>query len=143
MKAILILILIILVKAIFSAADTAFTYTSKFKISQESKRNIKAKRIKKMLDNKNRLFEIIEVGIIMAELFASALVAEVFLNKLSNTLIENNIPANIAIVLAVIIITVILSYILLIFGTILPKKIARNNPEKTAYKLIGILQILK
>ena len=142
MEAILILVLIISVKSIFSAADTAFTYTSKFKISQESKRNAKAKKIKKMLENKNRLFEIIEVGIIMAELFASALVAEVYLNKLADILIQNNIPENIAIVLAVIIITVILSYILLIFGTILPKKIARNNPEKTAYRLIGILQIL-
>jgi len=142
MKNIIILAIIVLVKAIFSAADTAFTYTSKFKISQESKKNIKARQIKKMLEDKNRVFEIIEVGIVMAELFASAFVAEVYLGDLSDWIEKYGIAENIAIVLATIIITIILSYILLIFGGVLPKKIARNNPEKMAYRLIGILQIL-
>lgn len=142
MKSIIILLIIVGIKAVFSAADTAFTYTSKFKISQESKKSLKARQIKKMLDDKNRVFEIIEVGIVMAELFASAFVAEVYLSDLSNLLIENGTPKNFATILATIIITIILSYVLLVFGGILPKKIARNNPEKTAYSLIGILQIL-
>jgi putative hemolysin len=141
-KSVIILLIIVAAKAVFSAADTAFTYTSKFKISQESKKNIKARQIKKMLEDKNRVFEIIEVGIIMAELFASAFVAEVYLGELSSFLIKNGIEERFAIVLATIIITVVLSYILLVFGGVLPKKIARNNPERTAYRLIGILQIL-
>lgn len=78
----------------------------------------------------------------MAELFASAFVAEVYLGELSSFLIKNGIEERFAIVLATIIITVVLSYILLVFGGVLPKKIARNNPERTAYRLIGILQIL-
>lgn len=78
----------------------------------------------------------------MAELFASAFVAEVYLGELSSFLIKNGIEERFAIVLATIIITVVLSHILLVFGGVLPKKIARNNPERTAYRLIGILQIL-
>ena len=50
MKSVIILLIIVAAKAVFSAADTAFTYTSKFKISQESKKNIKARQIKKMLE---------------------------------------------------------------------------------------------
>lgn len=142
MESIIILMVIVLVKAIFSAADTAFTYTSKFKISQESKKNTKARQIKKMLEDKNRVFEIIEVGIIMAELLASAFVAEVYLGRLSEFMMNYGISQGIATILATIIITIVLSYILLIFGGILPKKIARNNPEKMAYRLIGILQVL-
>ncbi len=142
MKSIIILLIIVGIKAIFSAADTAFTYTSKFKISQESKKNLKARQIKKILEDKNRVFEIIEVGIVMAELFASAFVAEVYLSDFSNILVENGVPESFATILATIIITVLLSYILLVFGGILPKRLARNNPEKTAYRLIGILQIL-
>jgi len=141
-KSIIILLIIVGIKAIFSAADTAFTYTSKFKISQESKKNLKARQIKKILEDKNRVFEIIEVGIVMAELFASAFVAEVYLSDFSNILVENGVPESFATILATIIITVLLSYILLVFGGILPKRLARNNPEKTAYRLIGILQIL-
>lgn len=142
MRNIIILAIIVFVKAIFSAADTAFTYTSKFKISQESKKNIKARQIKKMLDDKNRVFEIIEVGIVMAELFASAFVAEVYLGRLSEFVMNYGISQELSVILATIIITIILSYILLIFGGVLPKKIARKNPEKMAYRLIGILQIL-
>ncbi len=138
---VLILAIILLAKAVFSAADTAFTYVSKAKISQESKKNERAKRLKKILEDKSRLFDIIEVGIVMAELFATAFVAEFYLEELADFLMGMNIKADIAMLLSVLIITVILSYILLIFGGILPKKIARNNPEKTAYTLMGIFKI--
>ncbi len=40
------LVVIICVKAIFSAADTAFVYVNKAKISQMSKSNKKAKKLK-------------------------------------------------------------------------------------------------
>ena len=42
-----ILTIMIAMKAIFSASDTAFTYLNKTKISQESKKNKKAKKNKK------------------------------------------------------------------------------------------------
>lgn len=139
---VIILAIMIAMKAIFSASDTAFTYLNKAKISQESKKNRKAKKIKNMIENNHRFFGIIEVGITMIELFSSAYAAEAFVTPFSNYLIEKGIEQNMAVLIAIIIVTIILSYFLLIFGSVLPKRIARNNPEKTAYVLINILSVL-
>lgn len=136
---ILILILMIAMKAVLCASDTAFMYLNKAKISQESKKNRKAKKIKNMIENNHRFFGIIEVGITMIELFASAYAAEAFVTPLSIYLTTLGIEETMSLIVAIIIVTIILSYFLLIFGAVLPKRIAKNHPEKTAYNLINIL----
>ena len=142
MKRIFLLIIMIIIKAIFSASDTAFTYINKSKISQESKKNKKAKKIKNMIENNHRFFGIIEVGITMVELLASAYAAEVFMTPFSKYLITKGVESNLSILISIIVVTIILSYFLLIFGSVIPKRLARNNPEKTAYRLINILSFL-
>ena len=142
MKRILILAIMIAIKAVFSASDTAFTYLNKSKVSQESKKNRKAKKIKYMIENNHRFFGIIEVGITMAELFAGAYALEVFVAPFSEYLMIYGIQKETAIFVAALIVTIILSYFLLIFGAVLPKRIAKNNPEKTAYLLINTLSVL-
>ncbi len=139
---ILILIIIVIIKAIFSAADTALVYISKPKISQLSKTDKKAKKIKKLIENNNKLYGTIEVVITMCELFATIIAAEEFVNKLTIILSQTGIEYVVSEVLSVIIITIVLSYMLLVFGAILPKKIARNNPEKIAFKLINIIWVI-
>lgn len=137
---ILILILMVFIRAIFSAADTAFTYVNKAKISQLSKKERKAKKIKAMLENKTRTYGVIELGITLIELFATAFAAEVFVKDLTNILYDTFVISyETATIISIVLITIILSYILLIFGTVLPKRIARNNPEKTAYRVINVV----
>jgi len=129
----------IIIKGIFTAADTAFTYLNKSKISQESKKSKKAKKIKNMIENNNRFYGIIEVGITFIELIAGLYALEVFLNPLTEILMQVGMGKSISMLISTIIVTIILSYLLLVFGAIIPKRIARNNPEKTAYCIINIL----
>lgn len=133
--------IIVFIKAIFSAAETACTYLNKSKISQLSKSgDKKAIKIKAMLDNGAKFYGTIETVIIMIELFASAFAAEVFVNSIAYKLISNyNMEIGLAYTISIIIITIVLSYILLVFGAILPKKIGRNFPEKVARKTINIV----
>lgn len=139
----IILIIMVLMKAILSASDTAFTYINKIKVSQESKKNKKALKIKNMIEQNQRFYGIIEVGITMIELLASSYAAEAFVTPFSKYLVINcGLKENIAILLAICLVTIVLSYFLLIFGSVLPKRIAKNHPEKTAYSLINILNIL-
>ena len=134
----------VIMKAILSASDTAFTYINKIKVSQESKKNKKALKIKNMIEQNQRFYGIIEVGITMIELLASAYAAEAFVTPFSKYLVTSiGLDEKIAIVLAICLVTIVLSYFLLIFGSVLPKRIAKNNPEKTAYSLINILNIKK
>lgn len=139
---IIIIVIIILIKAIFSAADTAFTYINRAEIRQLSKTDPKAKKIQILMENNNKFYGIIEVVINMSELLASAVASITILEWLIAEFELLNIQTNIAIIFAVTIVTVILAYVMLVFGGILPKRIARNKPKKVAYKLIPILWIV-
>lgn len=136
---ILILSIIVFIKAIFSAGDTALTYVNKAKISQMSKTNKKAKKIKILSENTTRFYGIIEVVITMCELLASAYAAEAFVTPLSIFLVGFHLSTSTAIILSIFIVTLILSYFLLIFGGILPKRIARSHPEDTIFHIVPIL----
>ena len=138
---IIILGIIIYIKGIFSSAETAYTYLNKAKFNQMSKRKnkIKERKINKLLENKLSIFGTTEVGVTFAELLASAFAAEVFMSKLETQFEALGLEKVPAYVISLVIITIILSYFTLVFGELLPKRIARNNPEKVAYKTANIL----
>lgn len=139
----LILGIIIIVKAFFSEAETAFTYLNKAKFNQMSKKanKKKEKRINNLLNNKLSIFGTTSVGITFAELLASAFAAEAFLGNMEEELETFGLSNSLAYVIALVVITILLSYFTLVFGELLPKRIARNNPEKVAYKTVNALVI--
>jgi len=139
---IIFLIVIIVIKAVFSAADTALLYVNKAKISQMSKKNKRAKRIKELINNSHKFYGAIEVVITMCELFGTFLAEAAFYNALTISLMTLAISYEASKILSIIIIAVVLSYVLLLFGAILPKKIARNYPERTAFFLVNIVWIV-
>ena len=143
LKSILIITILIAIKAIFSASDTAFTYINKSKIAQESKKNKKAKKINNMIKNNSKFLGIIEIGITYIELFSSAYASEAFVNPLVSLITDytklSKVSANL---IAILFVALVLSYFLLVFGGLIPKRIARNHPEKTAYRLINILYVV-
>ncbi len=140
---IIIIVILILFKAVFSACDTAFTYLNRSKINQMAKaNNKKALRIKYMMQKPNKFFATIKVGITFLEFISSTYAAEVFLGKIANCLSFFNTQKSQIDLLAILILTVILSYFMLVFGDMLPKKIAKNSPEKTTFLLITPLYIL-
>lgn len=139
---IIIIFIIVGIKGIFSAADTSFTYMNRAEITQLSKKDKKAKKIKILMEDTNKFFGIIEVGINMAELISSAYASMTIVNNLSFLIEKLPVQKEIALFLSSFIITILLAYILLVFGGVIPKKIARNNPKKVAYRLANILWLV-
>ena len=143
LKNILVIIALIIFKSIFTASETSFTYLNRSKINQMAKSgNKKAIKVKKMLEKPNKFFSSIKVGITFLEFVASTYAADSFLNIIQDKIGFFKIPQNQIELLAIIILTVILAYIMIVFGDMLPKKIAKNNPEKTSFTLITPLYIL-
>lgn len=139
---ILIIAFITVIKSIFTAADTAITYLNKAEINQLAKKNKKAKKIKMLMDESNKFFGVIEVGTNLAELVASSYASITILNTFTFAIQKTGIEYNYAMFIAAFIITIILSYILLLFGGVIPKRYARNNPRKTAFALVDIIWVL-
>ena len=145
MEEILILIILVLINAFFAASEIAFISLNDAKIDIEAKDGKKkAKKIKKMLENPSKFLATIQIGITFAGFLSSAFAAENFAGELAPVL-YNWIPnINIAVwnKIAIIIITIILSYFTLIFGELVPKRLAMKYSEKIAYGSVGIIRAI-
>ena len=145
MEEILILIILVLINAFFAASEIAFISLNDAKVDIDAKEgNKKAKKIKKMLENPSKFLATIQIGITFAGFLSSAFAAERFAGELS-PILYNWIPS-ISLgawnKVAIIIITIILSYFTLIFGELVPKRIAMKYSEKIAYGSIGVIRAI-
>ena len=59
--AIILILTIVGIKAMFSAADTAFTYMNRTEIKLASKKDKKAEKIRILMEDTNKFFGIVEV----------------------------------------------------------------------------------
>lgn len=140
MKNLIILLILILTKAIFSASDEAFIYLNRSKIAQLAKKgNKKAKLLKELLNKQNRFFATIKISITLLEFASSGFAAETFLKSLIEKFKIFPLDYTVIYIIAMIVITIILSYVSLILGDLLPKRIAKNYPEKVAMFLVYIV----
>ena len=140
---VIVLVFFIFLKFIFSACDSAFAYVNKYVILQKAKSGDKKSiSIKKLLQNKSKMFGTIKVAITLIEFFMSAYAAEAFISWIkyyvSALVVEYDIVTNVSMV----ILTFILSYFSIVFGDIIPKRIGMNFPEKTLNRLIYPLLIV-
>lgn len=142
---ILLLILLILLNGILSSSELAFLSIEKFELDKMvRKRKKNAKKIRKVLEDPNNFLSTIQVGITLAGFLSSAFAASTFADYIMETgfLIFNEAFTS---SFLVIVITIILSYFTLVFGELVPKKIALANPFKVAsfsVNLINVMQVV-
>lgn len=127
----LLILVLILLNAFFAGSEMAVVSVNKTKISLMAEEGDKRARILlKLLDEPGRFLATIQVGITLAGYLASASAATSIAEILDSALKTIGLPASEEI--SVVIITLLLSYITLVFGELVPKRIALQNSEKMA-----------
>ena len=125
---IVILVVLTLVNAFFSGAEMATISVNKNKIGMlAEKGDIRAKLILQLVEEPTKFLSTIQVAITLSGFFASATAATGLSGKLSSTLVYWNVPY--AQQIALVLVTVILSYFTLVFGELVPKRIALQKAE--------------
>lgn len=145
MTQIFLLIILIACNAFFAAAEIAFISLNDAKIDLQSKEgNKKAKRIKKMLENPSKFLATIQIGVTLAGFLSSAFASEAFASELAPKLHELIPTVDVAVwnSVSIILITIILSYFTLIFGELVPKRIAMKYYEKISFATIGVIRAI-
>ena len=142
---IIVLIILIFINAFFAATEMAFISLNDNKIKMMAKeKNKKAMRIQKMLENPSKFLATIQIGITLAGFLSSAFAADTFADKLAPVL--NNLIPFISVTawqsISIVIITIILSYFTLVFGELVPKRLAMKYSEKIAFTACGIIKVL-
>ena len=142
MISLLILAILIFINAFFAATEIAFISINDAKIEKQAKEgNKKAKQIKKMLKEPSKFLATIQIGITLAGFLSSAFAADAFADQLAPVL-EDLIPLGLSVwkSISIILITIILSLFTIIFGELVPKRLAMKNYEKIAFGTIGIIR---
>lgn len=140
---ILVLVILILLNAYFAATEIAFISLNDSKVERDAKDgNKKAKQILKMLKSPSKFLATIQIGITLAGFLSSAFASDAFADKLAPIL--NSwmpfISLDVWRAISIVIITIILSFFTLVFGELVPKRLAMKYYEKISYSTIGVIR---
>ena len=142
---ILLLACLILLNAFFAAAEMAFVSLNDAKISVKAREGDKKyKKIEKMLKSPSKFLATIQIGITLAGFLSSAFASDVFASELAKVLFNLTHAFSVTVWqnISIVVITIILSYFTLIFGELVPKRIAMENAEKFSKFSISIISVL-
>ena len=125
---IVLIVVLTLINAYFAASEMAIVSVNKSKIHRLSEEgNKKAKLVEKLLDQPTNFLSTIQVAITLAGFFNSASAATGISKSFADVLKNWSVPY--ADTIAVVLITILISFITLIFGELVPKRIALQKAE--------------
>ncbi len=141
---IIILILLIILNGIFSGSELAFLSLNKVKLQEDVlKKDKKAIEINRIIKNPSAFLSTIQIGITLAGFLASAFAADYFADYFINFLKISFVSETVIRSLLVILITLVLSYFTLVFGELVPKRVAINNPYRVARMFVWLINIVR
>ena len=146
-KQILLQIILIALNAFFAATEIAVISLNEKKVRALAEDgNKKAVKMLKIIEEPTQFLSTIQIGITLAGFLGSAFAADNFAEVLSAAISKafNLSSDNTKIIntVAVVLVTLILSYFTLIFGELVPKRIAMKHKEKLANSVCGIISFL-
>ncbi len=138
---------LIALNAIFACAEIAVISVSDTKTTALAEQgNKKAKRLAKMKSDPARFLATIQVAITLSGFLGSAFAADNFANYIVAPLMKTGFGKTLGYAtietLAVIAITLILSFITLVFGELVPKRLAMKHSEKIALGLSSVVAFI-
>ena len=140
----LIQVMLIAINAFFAAAEIAVVSLSETKLRHRAEEGDKKSRILlNMVLEPSGFLSTIQIAITLAGFLGSAFAADNFAAPLV-TLIREKwgftlLSAGTTNTICVVLITLILSYFTLVFGELVPKRIAMKEPEKVARAVCGVI----
>jgi len=136
----LVVIILILINAFFSGTEMAVITLNDAKIRKMAEDGHKrAKLVLKFIDSPSNFLATIQVGVTFAGFLSSAFAASSFADKIA-LWIDPDMKYQWLPTVCTIGITVILSYFSLVFGELVPKRIAQKYPEKWAFMSAGLVR---
>lgn len=138
-------IILIAMNAVFASAEIAVISMNDAKMKRMALNGDKrAERLIYLTDQPARFLATIQVAITLAGLLGSAFAAENFAGELAQFLKNSGVETSLSFLrsLCVFIITLILAYFNLVFGELVPKRVAMKNAEKLALGMSGMLKLV-
>lgn len=138
-------VVLIALNAVFACAEIAVISISETKIEKMAEQgNKKAARLRKLTNNPAKFLATIQVAITLSGFLGSAFAAENFSDRIVSWLVSLGVTTSEKTLntISVIVITILLSYVTLIFGELVPKRVAQRKAEKLALGMSGMIYFI-
>ena len=138
-------VLLILVNAVFAGTEIAVISLNPIQLKKEAEEGDKTSaKLLKMVENQSSFLSTIQISITLAGFLGAAFSADVLSEHLVAWLQKIGCPGSVSLLnsIAVIIITIIISFFTLIFGELVPKRIAQQRSEGWSRKVAGVVSVL-
>ena len=135
-------VILIALNAVFACAEIAVISMNDSKLAKLAAQGDKrAVRLARLTSQPARFLATIQVAITLSGFLGSAFAAENFSDTLVTWLVGLgvSIPAATLDAIAVVVITIILSYFTLVFGELVPKRVAMRKAESLALGMSGLI----
>jgi len=140
---ILVLILLTLLNAFFSMSELAIITLNDAKIRKMAENKHKgAAKIIKLVSDSSGFLATIQVGVTFAGFLSSASAASSFSEPLGGLLSRTGMPVGLSNSIATVLVTLLLSFFSLVFGELVPKKIAMQRAEQISFRVVGVLLVI-
>ncbi len=139
-------VLLIFVNAVFAGTELAVISLNAIQLKKEADEgDKKAAKLLKMVENQSSFLSTIQISITLAGFLGAAFSADVLSEHLVSWLKSLGCPGSTALLnsLAVIFITIIISFFTLIFGELVPKRIAQQKAESWSRAVVGVVSALQ
>ena len=138
-------LILIALNAVFAATEIAVISMNDAKLAAlAAAGNKKAVRLARITSKPAKFLATIQVAITLSGFLGSAFAADYFAEPLSAALIKAGLPFSEGTVqsVCVVLITLVLSYLTLVFGELVPKRIAMKRAESLALGISGLLSFI-
>lgn len=126
---VLILIVLIIMSAFFSSTETAYSSYNRIRIKNKANSGDKrAQLVLKLSDNYNKLLSTILIGNNIVNIAAASLATVIFVQYFGNAGISIS--------------TTVMTVLVLVFGEITPKSLAKDSPEKFCMSAAPLLNLI-
>ena len=138
---VILLIGLIAVNAYFAASELAIVSLNDAKLEKMAQEgNRKAKTLFAMTSQPTTFLSTIQIGVTLSGFLSSAVAADTFADYIVYLFRNLSVDLSIVRIISIFVITLLLSFVTLVFGELLPKRIAIRDPEKVAFAVCGSLK---
>ena len=144
-EAVILQALLIFINAVFASAEIAVISMNETRLKHMvHEGNKQAEKLSALIEQPAKFLSTIQVAITLAGLLGGAFAADHFADPLVFKLKELGValPDHVLRSVVVLLITLILTYFSLVFGELVPKRIAMKKTEKMALEMSGMLSLV-
>ncbi|MHA6800705.1 hemolysin family protein [Bounagaea algeriensis] len=135
----LLVLVFVLIGGYFAAAEIALVSLRDSQLHQLEQRSKRGARVARLRADSNRFLSAVQIGVTFAGFFASSYGGATIAVRLEPSLSDWGLPAGLAASVALVVVTLFVSYLSLVFGELVPKRLALHRTEATALAAADVL----